>query len=101
MNGDVGDEVIIMPVVYPCRPVSVSLLGSFHLLVHLLNLRILPFHCLSYNAIFKSIPIKRGGGEKIINPHKDKSRHAERRNQMRVTAQENFVMVADPHGIRS
>ena len=47
MLGGGGDEVSGMPVVYPRRMVSVSSLGSFHLLVHRLNLLILPFLSLS------------------------------------------------------
>ena len=65
MIGGDGDEVSIMPVVYPLGTVSVSLLGIFCLLVHHLNLLILSFLSLLYYTAFKSVSIIIGGGGKI------------------------------------
>ena len=70
MLGGGGDEVSIMPVVSPRGTVSVSSLGSFRLLVHLLNLLILPFLSLYEYTIFKSISRRRGGGSENSSSHR-------------------------------
>ena len=58
---DGGDEVNYVPFVYPYGTVSVSSLGSFHLLVLLLNPPILLCLFLSEHTTFRSISRERGG----------------------------------------
>ena len=54
-----------MTVIYPYGMVSVSSLGFFCLLVHLLNLLIIPFLSLSEYTIFEIISRRIEGGAKI------------------------------------
>ena len=51
-----------MPAVYPRGTVSFSSLGYFCLLVHYLNLLIIPFLYISEYTVFKIISRRRGGG---------------------------------------
>ena len=62
MLGGGGDEVSVMPIVYPHGTVSVSSLVFFGLLIHHLNLLVLSLLSLSYYTIFKIISRRRGGG---------------------------------------
>ena len=77
----------------------------FHLLVHLLNLLILPFLSLLEYTIFKIILRIIGVGRKIITPQEEKASHEEgRKLQMKVTVQVKLVvgyLGVDPHVTRS
>ena len=68
--GGGGDEVSVMLVFYPpCGTVSVSPLSIFRLLVHHINLLILPFLSLLEYTVFNSISIIRGGGSENESSH--------------------------------
>ena len=62
MVGCGGDEVSVMPVVYPRGTVSVSSLGYFCLLVHHINLITLLLLSFSEYTLFESISRRRGVG---------------------------------------
>ena len=70
MLGVGGGEVSVIPVFYPHWIISVSSLGSFRLLVHHLNLLILPFLFLSEYTVFKSISRRRWGGIEKKSSHR-------------------------------
>ena len=78
--GVAGDEVSIMPVVYPCETVSVSSLGS----LSSVGSSYKPsspslFIYLRARHIQEYFKNKRGRKQKTINTHQDKARGAERR----------------------
>ena len=62
MLGVGGGEVSVIPVFYPHWIISVSSLGSFRLLVHHLNLLILPFLSISEYTRLNNISRRIGGG---------------------------------------
>ena len=92
MNLDGGDEVSIVPFVYPRGTVSVSSMVYFCLLVLLLNLLILP--CLSLGArhIQEYFNNKRGRKRKFINPQKEEARNEKRMKRGKVIVRENLVV---------
>ena len=93
MFGGGGDEVSIMPVVYPCGPVSVSPLGYFSSAGSSskapkspLSISLRARHIEDY---FKK---NRGRKRKFINTQEEKARREERRKKMRMTVLAKLVV---------
>ena len=96
-RGKCLEEAVMRPV--PCLLFTpMGKLVSHHsvlfcLLVHHINLLILPSLSLLEYTVFKGISRRRGGGEKKhIKPQEEKDRHKEKRKQMRVTVQAKLVV---------
>ena len=85
MNLDGGDEVSIVPFVYPCGLVSVSSLGSFSS-VGSSSKPSRPYFPLSIGArqIQEYSKNKRGRKRKSIKPQQDNARHEERMKRVKV-----------------
>ena len=86
MLGGYGDEVSVMPIVYLCGTVSASSLGSFLPIGSSSK----PSHTslpvsLRLHLIQEYFKKERGRKQKYIKPQEEKSRHEERRKQIRVT----------------
>ena len=86
MLGGGGDEISVMPVVYPCGTVSVSSLGYFSSVGSLSKPSnpSLPLS-LGVHRIQEYFNKKRGRKRKIITPQEEKASHEEQRYQLRVT----------------
>ena len=93
MHFDEGDEVNIVPFVYPRGTVSVSSLGSFSSVgssskPSYLSLPLsLGLHCIQ--DYFNN---RRGRKRKYIDPQEDKARRKQQMNKMRVTFQVKLVV---------
>ena len=88
-----GDEVIIVPFVYPCGAFSVLSLGSFS------------YVCYSYKPSRPSLPLsiralqiqehfkkKRGRKIKLFQPQQEKARHEERMKRGKVIFRAKLVV---------
>ena len=91
--GDGGDDFSVIRVVYPRGMVSVSSLGFFLSVGSSYK----PYHpsltlFLGVKCIQEYFKKKRGRNQKHINSNKEKSRHEEKRKQIRVTVKEKLVV---------
>ena len=95
--GGGGDEVSIMPVVYPRVTVNVSSLGSF-LYVGSSSKPSRP--CLPISLIVHRIQDyfrkKRGRKREYINPQEEKDSHEDQRKQIRLTVRVKLVVTLGP-----
>ena len=93
MLGGGGDEVSVMPVVYPRGRVSISSLGYFSSVGSSSKPRhpSLPLS-LGVHCIQEYFNNKRGRKQKYIKPQEEKARHEDKRKQMRVRVQVNLVV---------
>ena len=93
MNFDGGDEVNILPFVYPRGTVSVSSIGSFSS-VGSSSKPSQPSLPLSLGAhnIQEYFKRKRGRKRKFIKPQQEKARHEERMNRDKFLVRENLVV---------
>ena len=93
MLGYGGENVSIVPVVYPCETVSVSSLLSF-LYVGSSSKPSHPSLSVSFvsHHIQKYFKKKRGRKRKFINPHQEKARHEERMKRSKVTVLSKLVV---------
>ena len=93
MLGGGVDEVIIMPVVYPCGTVRVSSLGSF-LSVGYFYKPSHPSITLSLRArhIQEYFKNKRVRNQRFIKPQQEKARCEYRRKKMRVTFRSKLLV---------
>ena len=85
MLGGGGEEVSIVPIVYPCGTVSVSSLGSFLSIGYSSK----PSHTslpvsLGAQQIQEYFKNKRGRKRRLIRPHQEEARHEERMKKSKV-----------------
>ena len=93
MLGISGDEVSIMPIIYPRGTVRFSSLGYFSSIFSSSKYsRPSPPLSLGGCHIQWYFKKKKGRKRKLIKPKQEKARHEERRNKMRVTVREKLVV---------